>query len=303
MPADIVEHLLAVHQDATREPPRLYPGPGVSELLSEYDQFLWAGSVGIEADMTRRFGVIAYRIAMVHAAVERSPVVDREHVVRAMALTEYARAGMSWTFGQALGDGMATYLLRQLQDEGSIPNWTISKYMIRDAQKRQQAVDELCRLGLAEVAKVNTGGRTRTELRLIVRKEGFRDFRALIDYSAQTHPHGIHAQPSVRGSAQKGAERGESAQPIAQKGAEPERSSSPIESAQKRAEVPPESASKSIWAFPCSDYQGHRSSHHMTSNGWVCAACNEALCRICGDGPFDNDEQMISHRKTHGAVR
>lgn len=193
MPIEITDRLLPAHQQAVREPRRLEVGDGVSELLAEYDQFLWTGSVGIEADMTRRFSVIAYRVAMVHAAVEMQPTVERDHVVRAIALTEYARAGMRWVFGQALGDGLATYLLRQLQDEGALTQGVISKYMIRDPQKRQAAVDELCRLGLAEVHKVTTGGRKRSELRLVAQNTNFRDFRALITTETRDE-HPISAQ-------------------------------------------------------------------------------------------------------------
>lgn len=170
--------LLDAHEATIKDPPELRPGAGVPELLADYDKFLWAGSVGVEADLTRRFAVIAYRIAMVHASVERSREISRDHVMRALALTEYSRHGMKWTFGQALGDVLATYLLRQLEDEGSLAQSTISKYMIKDPQKRQAAVDELCRLGLAAVNKVKTGGRTRSELVLMAPKGDFRAFSA-----------------------------------------------------------------------------------------------------------------------------
>jgi hypothetical protein len=199
----------------------------------------------LAADMTRRFGIIAFRIGLVHAAVEQASAVGREHIRRGIALTEYARAGLAWTFGEALGDGLATLLLRHLKEEGVLTNGTISKYLVRDPQKRQAAVDELQRLGLAEVTSVRTGGRRRTELRLVPEKGGFRDFRALIATEAEprTPNSAENARKSVDGSA---------------------------EGAQKVRE----SARNLGWTTPCRDYTNHQDHHRLEAHGWVCIRCD-----------------------------
>jgi hypothetical protein len=103
---------------------------------------------------------------MVHAAVEQSPVVGMHHLARAMALTEYARRGISWVFGQTIGSRDADLLLRHLMQSGSLRKNAITRHIIRDSLRQQDAIDELVRLGYAEVviATPSAGGRS-TELR------------------------------------------------------------------------------------------------------------------------------------------
>jgi hypothetical protein len=251
LPGELSRPLVEAYREATREPLRLSVGSGVAELLAEYDRFLYSESVGLAADMTRRFAVIAFRAAMVHAAIERSVSVTRDHALRTVALTEYARRGLDWTFGQALGDGLATLLLRQLQEESVLTQGTISKYLIRDPQKRQAAVDELVRLGLATVERVKTGGRVRSELRLVAQKGDFRDFRALIEGSQGLDTRLVRetrerAQTASAEGAHKGGEVRESRNPSA------------------------------TWLRPCKDYQAHQGpAHRLVAGGWVCTRCDE----------------------------
>ena len=204
-PVEIGEALLEAHRATFQTPVRIDPGAGVDDLLGEYDEFLRAESVGLAADMTRRYGVIAFRIGIVHASVERSGVVTRDHILRAIALTEYGRGGLAFIFGDALGDASATHLLRMLleADDGTLPQWTISKYFIRDPIKRQAAIDDLCRLGVAQVVKTRTKGRTGSLLRLVPRKRDFRDFCALIGIEPNHEIPAERAWPSVGRSAQK----------------------------------------------------------------------------------------------------
>jgi hypothetical protein len=177
LPADIRERIQAAHRTATKQPMTLAHAPGVSEALSEYDEFLWSESVGIAADMTRRFSIIAFRMAMIHAAVEQDRVVGLEHVGRAVALTEYARSGLGWVFGETLGNRDATHLLRQLKENEALTASSISRHMIRDPLRRQDAIDELVRVGLARVVKtVTTGGRPRTTLQVVAGRGLFAPF-------------------------------------------------------------------------------------------------------------------------------
>lgn len=250
LPGDLAERLVSAHRLAA-VPRRVERADGVDEALSEYDRFLRAEAVGLAADMSRRYPATAFRVALVHAASEASDVVTTGHVMRALALTEYARRGLAWTFGDALGDGHATLLLRQLQEEGSLSHGTISKHLIRDAVRRQDAIDELCRLGLAHRVVIQTGGRKRTELRLTARKGDFRDFRALFGV-----PHPGDDRPAERGEARESAQKGA-----------PERDTDRAIGAQKRAEVP-------VWARPCRDYAAHRDHHRNRPGGWVCLACD-----------------------------
>lgn len=259
LPADMSANLRAAHQTAIREAamraedrPVLDRGPGVDALLSEYDAFLRAESVGLAADMTRRYAVIALRCAMVHAGVERSRIVTRQHVERCIALTEYARAGLDFAFGEALGDAASSYLLRLLRDREVLSQGEISKYFLKDILKRQAAIDDLCRLGLAEVVRVQTSGRPRSELRLKHQKGGFRDFRAVFGPAPKDQERGV----SVEMGRERGAEGRESAYQNRKEGA------------QKGAEA-------LGWLRPCRSYDRHQDHHRQTPSGWTCGACDE----------------------------
>lgn len=179
LPLSIREDLSEAWRGAIKQPVVLEVAPEVSDFLSQYDEYLWSVSVGIAADMTRRYSVIAFRIGMIHAAVERSPVVTQEHVERAVALTEYARSGLGWVFGETLGNRDATHLLRQLREAGELTSWGISRHMIRDPLRRQDAIDELVRVGLAKVVKTTTNGRPRTTLVAVGGKGTFAPFAHL----------------------------------------------------------------------------------------------------------------------------
>lgn len=248
LPPEVRDGLQEAHRTAAKQPMVLAHAPGVSEALSEYDEYLWSESVGIAADMTRRFSIIAFRIAMIHAAVERTRVVDLGHVRRAVALTEYARQGMGWVFGETLGNRDATLLLRQLKENGMLSAQTLSKYLIRDPIRRQDAIDELVRVGLARVVKVPTGKRPRTELHVVPGKGSFRAFRALIE-----PPRGPEGARSARYS----ESRSDDVRVI---------------SAELRGHA---RTSALGWLRPCRDYTNHQNAHHQTEAGWVCLTCEE----------------------------
>lgn len=193
LPVAIREDIAEAWRGALKQPVVLDVAPAVSGFLGEYDEYLWSESVGIAADMTRRYSVIAFRIGMIHAAVERSPVVEREHVERAVALTEYARSGLGWVFGETLGNRDATLLLRQLRDAGELTAAAISRHMIRDPLRRQDAIDELVRVGLARVVRSTTNGRPRTTLVAVAGKGLFAPFAHLSAVAARPN-HGIDGQ-------------------------------------------------------------------------------------------------------------
>lgn len=248
MGQDAREGLLDAHRAATKQPMLLSHASGVSEALSEYDEYLWSESVGIAADMTRRFSIIAFRIAMIHAAVERSRIVTLEHVGRAVALTEYARSGLGWVFGETLGNRDATLLLRQLKENGSLTAGTLSKYLIRDPIRRQDAIDELVRVGLARVVKVQTGKRPRTELHDVPERGSFRAFRALIE-----GPRGPEPARSARYSISRSNDLR-------------------VTAAEVRVIARNDGSG---WLRPCRDYEQHQNQHRQTPEGWVCLTCDE----------------------------
>ena len=138
----------------------------VVDTLSAYADFLPGVSSGVAHDLSRRYSVIAFRIALVHATAERSARITTAYLERALALVEYARSGIGWVFGGTVSDPHADLLLRHLQAAGSLQQRLVSR-LIRDPIKRQGAIDELLRLGYARVeatTPTTRGGRPRTDL-------------------------------------------------------------------------------------------------------------------------------------------
>jgi hypothetical protein len=162
--ADNRTALIEAHRAAQRIPPLLGVDPVVTRTLAEYADFLPTVAAGLARDLTRRLGMIAFRIALVHALVERATSVSMTHLERALALAEYARRGIDWVFGDTVGNPDANLLSRHLDAVGRLQNRTITRQLIRDPIRRQGAIDELVRLGRAEIVTVQTGGRPRTEL-------------------------------------------------------------------------------------------------------------------------------------------
>jgi hypothetical protein len=140
--------------------------PAVVRVLAEYADWLPTVAYGLALDLTRRLGVIAFRVALTHALVEQDREVTLTHLRRALALTEYARKGIPWVFGNTIGNRDADLLYRHLTASGRLVKRTITREIIRDPVRQQTAIDELTRLGLAHVEVIHPegGGRPRTEL-------------------------------------------------------------------------------------------------------------------------------------------
>lgn len=232
-------------------PMTLTVSTAAARTVSEYAEHVVTTSSGIARDLVRRYGTLAVRIAMVHAAVERSPVVGAHHLERALALTEYARRGISWVFGQTIGSRDADLLLRHLRQAGSLRKHTITRHIIRDAIRQQDAVDELVRLGYATVdVGTQTGGRQATELRAT----GL----------------GVAFVPFVQGPA---IPQTESPGVLGRK--------PPIEheTAGRNVDESRTKAGRNVdvagWLRPCRDYPNHQDQHRQTPSGWVCLVCDQ----------------------------
>ncbi len=141
--------------------------PRVDRALNEYGEFLSREAVGLVAYLSPRFPVMALRAAMVHAAVERSPIVRVDHFDRGLALTEYARSGVGWVFGHTIGNPTTTLMHRYLLAQGELSLNQITQTIVRDPLKRQEAIDDLERMGYARVETRPTKGRPMTVLALV----------------------------------------------------------------------------------------------------------------------------------------
>lgn len=158
--------LLEAYRAAQKRPPELQVDAAVTRTLAEYADFLPTASYGLARDLTRRLAIIAFRVALVHALVERSSWVLPKHLDRALALTEYARRGIDWVFGDTIGNPDANLLYRYLIDQGRLSTRTIARNLIRDPLRRQAAIDELLRIGRAVVETERSSGSGRPRVYL-----------------------------------------------------------------------------------------------------------------------------------------
>jgi hypothetical protein len=170
------ERLISAHRAAANRPPELAVDGAVGPALRQYEDFLHAHETGLGRDLTKRYPAIAFRVALVHALVESQRLVTLEHLDRGLALTEYARRGISWIFGDTIGNADAALMFRHLQADGVLSRTTINRQIVRDPIRRQAAIDELVRIGRAQVVTVQTAGRRRTELQIVPKAGTFFPF-------------------------------------------------------------------------------------------------------------------------------
>lgn len=268
--------LVEAHRAAMKTPRLLQVELGVKDTLHEYADFLPTATDGLARDLTRRLSVIAFRIALVHAIVERSVTVTVDHLRRALALTEYARRGIDWVFGETIGNPDANLLFRHLSQAGRLTRNTITRQIIRDPIRHQAAVDELLRLGRARVARIPTGGRDRTELVSTAEKGAFVPFYQGLDIrTSESGQNRGRKDKSAQPAGEKVDESGTKGGRNGTKGLDEfgvdER---PDES---RTEVQMEAyrTRPATWASPCHFYVNHQSAHRLTADGWVCDICSE----------------------------
>ena len=259
-------------QDARRRAmtttPTLTTDRAVVTALAEYSDYLPGVSVGPARDLTKRLAVIAFRIALIHALVEGAHLVAMVHLERALALTEYARSGIGWVFGQTIGNRDADLLYRHLVAHGSLRQNAITREIIRDPIRRQDAIDELIRLGYAAVSTVHTtGGRPRAELVLDPKKGTFRPFNPLFAISAPTN---AKNRDGMDESAQSPGRNSV--------GALDETRTKLDETTvhdHQTGEV--ENVTEAVWIrSPCAVdvFHAHSNYRRNTPNGWVCDACD-----------------------------
>ena len=161
-----LEHVHAAIMAADNSAAQVGVDQDVITALVAYGDWLPDVSWGIARDLTRRLPVIAFRIALIHALVDRDLRVTLKHLNRALALTEYARHGIPWVFREIVGDKDADLLLRHLRASGRLTKTMITREILRDPGRQQAAIDVLRGLGLADIETSHQvrGGRPRAEL-------------------------------------------------------------------------------------------------------------------------------------------
>lgn len=159
---DVLDHVQKVQQPIATE-------ALAASRLNDYGN--WLSKIeGLAGDMGRRLNVIAFRVALVHATLDKAATVMLEHVDRAIALTEYARAGLGWVFGQLTGMKEADLLARAVAAAGGegLTLTDVTRKLIRSPVVRQEAIDAVMDLGLVRVERLpNPAGTGRPIQRLV----------------------------------------------------------------------------------------------------------------------------------------
>lgn len=252
--------------------PVLTADPAVTRLLTEYQDFLPGVSHGAARDLTRRLPMTAFRIALIHATAERSATVTLEHAHRAIALTEYARSGIEWVFAGSVGNRDAALLLRALRQAGSLTKHTITRQVVRDPIRQQDAIDELVRLGYAVVETIHqTGGRARTVLSRTPNAGAFVHF---VQGSDNAHP--LNSPDAGRNGRNSTNGLDETWTRVDETGRNSVAALDETE-AIDRSTGEVATTTTGDWQTPCRDYPAHQDHHRNTPDGWVCLRCKEAL--------------------------
>jgi Protein of unknown function (DUF3987)/Bifunctional DNA primase/polymerase, N-terminal len=146
-----------------REPRVIRWGESATEVWREVYGPLSEGKPGLFGAVTGRAEAQTLRLATLHAVMDKSETIEYEHLAAALALWEYAEESAQYIFGDATGDLVADNILEALRAAGSDG---LTRTEIRDlfgrhksAERINQALGELLRLGRVRKTSEQTGGR------------------------------------------------------------------------------------------------------------------------------------------------
>jgi DNA replicative helicase MCM subunit Mcm2 (Cdc46/Mcm family) len=138
-------------------------------VLAEY----WAGlyhDLGLEqpgmlGELTSRTAQQVMRLATTYAVLDRSPVIEREHLVAANALWRYSDASCAYVFAGKSGDPMRDAILAGLEKaHGGLTRTEVSALFGRNvpAAQLETTLVELKRQELIKSERETTGSRPTT---------------------------------------------------------------------------------------------------------------------------------------------
>lgn len=104
-----------------------------------YDE-LSEGHSGLFGAVTARGEAQCLRLALVFALADRSKVIDRQHLLAAIAVWNRAEASARHIFGSALGNSVADDILRALRAKG---DGGMTRTEIRDLFKRHETAERI----------------------------------------------------------------------------------------------------------------------------------------------------------------
>lgn len=128
------------------------------DLVQDYYRYLQS-LTGIQSQMSRRLHVIAARIGAVHARLDQTDVIEEAHVMAGIALAEYSRRGMVWTFTDKTGDEWLDVVVEAVRAAGpqGLPTRPIAR-MLQNVAPRIEKVKTLgVEAGLFTIERVSSG--------------------------------------------------------------------------------------------------------------------------------------------------
>jgi len=123
-----------------------------AELWNDYYPILSQAGAGLRTAATGRAEAQVLRLSALHAALDRSPIIQLPHLQAALALWDYCSYSARSLFGSCAGDSVADRILEALQaaDNG------LTRKQIRDlfhgdlgSSSIDQALEKLRSLGVA----------------------------------------------------------------------------------------------------------------------------------------------------------
>lgn len=228
------------------------------DLLNDYGMHL-RDLTGMVGAMGARLHVIAARVALTHASLDRAGSIGLAAVDRAIALTEYARSGLRWSFRNDIGDEDANALLAACL--WAVPDGLSTRSaraIIGRSSRFLAARDLLLENQLITLHKPSTnlnGGRP--ELRLVATEPDL--FRRFVSRSGGKYS-------EITDS------------PIHEEQTPPPRSTNRTQTVHKPLETPEPSievSSASVEHVDCHFYADHQTKHHRNGAGaWYCEICS-----------------------------
>ena len=129
---------------------------GLYEKLSSNTRTGMFGNVASRAEAQ------VVRLALIYAILDQSQVIDKQHLIAALAVWEYCEASAKYIFGDSVGDPVADKILLGLKDSAEGLTLTeIQRLFSNNKSKGQidQALKMLARQELIHSKEERTGGR------------------------------------------------------------------------------------------------------------------------------------------------
>lgn len=155
-------HRLRLALDFARKTTELDRDEQAEKLWEEVYPELSEGKPGLFGALTARAEAQVMRLACLYALLDRSPLVQRQHLQAALALWDYSEESVRLIFGDALGDPTADEILRVLRRSPA----GLTRTDIRDLFGRHRRATDIGRalgvllgLGLVRREEQQTKGR------------------------------------------------------------------------------------------------------------------------------------------------